>query len=309
MRDEKVFEQSKKASENEYYVSNSHAKNTRYYARERIKPAEPAVDHKGETVSGTEADLKTPVSDPVDEKKEIFKARIALFVIAVLVLAGAGAYGYKYYHSIVPSVVGMEAEQGQAEIEAAGLKYTIEEEFSKDVDKGCIISQSVDEGEQVKRNSTITLVISRGKSVKVPNFKNLTVSEAKKKAENKGIKIKKDGKKSSDSIAEGRIISQEIKAGEKCEKGATIKVVVSSGPNASGSETATVQQTQSSKKKSSKGKSSSESDSSDSEEVIVIRVEPEPEPEPTPTPTPTPTPEQTNNNNSSEQDENPEGDV
>src|SRR5690606_5758605 len=60
----------------------------------------------------------------------------------------------------VPSVVGMESRAARAQLEAAGLKVRITEEFSDQQPRGFVISQS--SMSEVPPGSTIALVVSKG---------------------------------------------------------------------------------------------------------------------------------------------------
>ena len=60
----------------------------------------------------------------------------------------------------VPSVVGMEARAARAQLEGAGLKVRITEEFSDQQPRGYVISQS--SMSEVPPGSTIALVVSKG---------------------------------------------------------------------------------------------------------------------------------------------------
>ncbi len=64
----------------------------------------------------------------------------------------------------VPTVVGMTQADATQVLSAAKITVTsTSQEFSDEVESGCVISQSIDAGEMVSENSSITLVISKGK--------------------------------------------------------------------------------------------------------------------------------------------------
>ncbi len=71
----------------------------------------------------------------------------------------------------VPTVVGMT--QADATQVLSGSKITVtstSQEFSDEVESGCVISQSIEAGEMVAENSSITLVISKGKKEVVYSY-------------------------------------------------------------------------------------------------------------------------------------------
>ncbi|MBE5911088.1 Stk1 family PASTA domain-containing Ser/Thr kinase [Pseudobutyrivibrio sp.] len=64
----------------------------------------------------------------------------------------------------VPNVVGLtQAEATKLLDEKSIVVGTVTQEYSDDVESGCVISQSVEAGEEVEANSKINLVISKGK--------------------------------------------------------------------------------------------------------------------------------------------------
>ena len=67
------------------------------------------------------------------------------------------------------------------------IKYEIKEEFSNDIPKDSIIKYSVEEGKKINPEDTITVYISKGKSIKTPNFIEMTKEEAKKECNNLNI--------------------------------------------------------------------------------------------------------------------------
>ncbi len=63
----------------------------------------------------------------------------------------------------VPSVVGLTQAEATALLDAKGIVVTsTSQEYSDDVASGCVISQSIEAGDMVSTNSSITLVISKG---------------------------------------------------------------------------------------------------------------------------------------------------
>ncbi len=69
-------------------------------------------------------------------------------------------------------------------------------------------------------------------TVTVPDFYKFTLADAQETANSYGIGVKQTGTQESAEVEEGKIISQDVKAGDKVEPNATIGVVISSGSNA-----------------------------------------------------------------------------
>ena len=110
------------------------------------------------------------------------------------------------------------------------IKYEIQYEFSNSVDVGEVISYSYKAGETIKNNDSIIVVVSDGKKIEVPNLKGLTKNEAIKKLKEVGLNYN-FVTKSSESVPEGKVISQSMSAGSEVSKNSTITVTISSGNN------------------------------------------------------------------------------
>ena len=64
------------------------------------------------------------------------------------------------------NVAGMNVRKATEKLAEVGLKYNIEETASSTIDKGVVISQSVDNGVMVKKGSVINLQVSTGEKEK-----------------------------------------------------------------------------------------------------------------------------------------------
>ena len=104
------------------------------------------------------------------------------------------------------------------------IKYEIKEEFSNDIPKDNIIKYSIKEGEKINPEDTITVYISKGKSIKVPNFIGMTKEEAKKQCNNLNI-ICSFYNTLSDKT-EGTVISQSIQTDTEIGEGQNIDIEI-----------------------------------------------------------------------------------
>lgn len=104
------------------------------------------------------------------------------------------------------------------------IKYEIKEEFSNDIPKDNIIKYSVKEGEKINPEDTITVYISKGKSIKTPNFIGMTKEEAKKECNNLNI-ICSFYNTLSDK-KEGTVISQSIQANTEIGESQNIDIEI-----------------------------------------------------------------------------------
>ena len=108
-----------------------------------------------------------------------------------------------------------------------GIKYEIKEEFNSDVEKDKIIKTSIEEGKTINLDDTITVYVSRGEAVKVPDFSGNTKSEAQKACDNSGLSCSFTEEYSS-SITSGKVIRQSVAAGTEIAKGDKITITIAS---------------------------------------------------------------------------------
>ncbi len=128
------------------------------------------------------------------------------------------------------SVVGMNVEEAKSALNNIGLGTKVTKQESDDVEVDLVISQSVAEGEEIAMYSTIDLVVSSGSSgISVTDVSGMTEEEAKAALSDLGFSVVVSSQ-SSDQVEAGKVIAQDPTAGSKAEKGATITLTVSSGP-------------------------------------------------------------------------------
>lgn len=127
-------------------------------------------------------------------------------------------------------VTGMTFDEAKAALKDIGLGIKDGGKQSSDkYAEGEIISQSTEEGEMVKKNSTITVVVSSGTGeISVPDVRGLDETSAINKLQDCGFKYSRDYQ-NSDSVANGNVISQSPEPGSSAKKGDTISIIVSQG--------------------------------------------------------------------------------
>lgn len=109
-----------------------------------------------------------------------------------------------------------------------GITYEEKHEFSDKVAIGEIIGFSYDEGDTIKNGDSISVTISDGKQVEVPNVVKSSKKDAISKLENAGLTYN-ISYKYSDSVQKDKVISQSISAGSKVGTGTTVSIIVSNG--------------------------------------------------------------------------------
>ena len=111
------------------------------------------------------------------------------------------------------------------------IKYEIKKDFSKNIVRGNVSNQSVKAGNTVKVDSDdnkVTITISKGKSIKVPDLKKMSMVEITEWVVENKLKLEFTNKYD-DSVKENNVISANYDKGDKIEQGSTVKVVISKG--------------------------------------------------------------------------------
>lgn len=109
-----------------------------------------------------------------------------------------------------------------------GITYEEKHEFSDKVPVGEIIGFSYETGDTIKNGDSISVTISDGKQVEVPNVIKSSRKDAIAKLESAGLTYNVSYKYS-DSVAKDKVISQSISAGSKVGSGTTVSIIVSNG--------------------------------------------------------------------------------
>ena len=161
--------------------------------------------------------------------------------------------------AVVPDLTGLTAEEANAALEQVGLHGQAGNgEHSDSVPANQIIRQDQKAGTRVPAGSTVTYYPSLGtEALNVPNISGMTENAALNALQNAGFKVT-TSRENSDTVAKGLVISYNPSG--KADKGTTIKVVISNGPE----------------------------------------PEPEPKPEPEPEPKPEPKPNNPDNGNNND---------
>ncbi len=130
---------------------------------------------------------------------------------------------------LVPSLLGLNSEDAQKLIEKNNLFVgEISEEFSSDFAKGLIIRTIPASGDRVKRDTQVSIVISKGvESVAIADYRGKSGEQALNELVEAGFDV--DSKyEYSEDLPAGAVVSQSPAQGE-AEKGSLITLTVSKG--------------------------------------------------------------------------------
>ncbi|MBP3238618.1 MAG: InlB B-repeat-containing protein [Lachnospiraceae bacterium] len=127
----------------------------------------------------------------------------------------------------VPYVIWDTKDDAIEKLEISGLGMpNINETYDENVAKGLVISQSVEAYEKVDEGTVIDLVISLGpKPFKMPDVVGKTEAEAEKMLLDAGLGVIKEYKESN-TVKEGNVSEQSVKAGNEVTRGDKITITV-----------------------------------------------------------------------------------
>lgn len=132
----------------------------------------------------------------------------------------------------VPNVVGLPQASAQTIIVASRLTVgAVTNAYSETVPSGSVISQNPTAGTVVPAGSAVSMVVSLGPEPgTVPNIVGMTRSSAESAITAAGLTVGTVTEAYSDTVAVGRVISQDPTAGSLVASGSAVAFVVSLGP-------------------------------------------------------------------------------
>ena len=157
-------------------------------------------------------------------------------IIALLMVAGlAWAWAAGVFEPAgvpVPDLKGQTLAQAETTLTGQELVLGgVEQAFSEDVDAGIVMDQSPSPGVELDKGAAVDIIVSKGvELLNVPSIVGKTESDAAKVAREAGFELDVPQRKSSSTVAKGRVISQSPAAGEQAARGSLIGLVVSEGP-------------------------------------------------------------------------------
>lgn len=131
----------------------------------------------------------------------------------------------------VPNVVGKGQDEASRTLADAGLALgAVTDAYSEDVPPGQVISQSVAAGTSLAHDSTVDVVLSKGREPRtVPSLTGKGASAAKSSIEALGL-VASPTEAYSDTVPEGQVISQQTREGSTVYRGDSVSYTVSKGP-------------------------------------------------------------------------------
>jgi len=182
------------------------------------------------------ADSQRTTAVPTRGRGGTLNRRTAV-IVGLLAVAGTGA-GVTWYLTAgpgrrvpVPDIVGMSQDEAQLALEKQGLNWgTPARAYSDTVPAGHVISCQPRAGQKVGLGRAVTTVISRGVETKtVPDVIGKTKDQAGAAIKGAGLALGTVTEEYSASVASGKVISSDPKAGKVIEHTEKVSIVVSKG--------------------------------------------------------------------------------
>jgi serine/threonine-protein kinase len=167
----------------------------------------------------------------VEEERE--RSRWWLWPLLALLLIALAIGAYLLFapeKKPVPDVVGSSSAVASQRLQNAGFEVDIETVQSNTVPNDRVATQDPQPGEEAKEGSTVTIIVSSGPgNATVPGVVGRKQDVAEQMMKDAGFETDVR-KEPSDSVDKGRVISTQPGENTQLEKGRTVVLVVSSGP-------------------------------------------------------------------------------
>jgi serine/threonine-protein kinase len=129
---------------------------------------------------------------------------------------------------LVPPVANLRQGQAIKDLEDAGLKVTVDSEFSDKVKKDFAIRTVPSEGKEVTKGTRVRLLVSAGpEQVAVPDVTGLSRDSAEARLRDDGFAVSVLEQESDER--EGDVISQSPSGGTELTRGETVTITISTG--------------------------------------------------------------------------------
>ncbi|WP_329216433.1 Stk1 family PASTA domain-containing Ser/Thr kinase [Streptomyces sp. NBC_01485] len=131
----------------------------------------------------------------------------------------------------VPDVQGSRLDKAEALLKTDGLEPgLVTEAFSKDVIKGFVISTDPAAGSRRRAGTAVSLVVSKGSPIDVPDVTGQDLDAAKAELEEAGLKVRVSAEEVNSAFGKGQVAAQSPEKGGEAADGDTVTLTLSKGP-------------------------------------------------------------------------------
>lgn len=214
----------------EYFVDNTPTRYIDAGAPKAYDTQNPYDDAYGYTEEG-EKPANTAQRKTRSKVPFIITGIAAAFVVVCIILAFAGVF--KSCSAVADVTLENYVGKRLSEVEANNpnkFQFEIVPDPESDQPEGTITAQDPKAGTTVKAGSKVTLkVVQSAGSVKIPDILNQTREQAELSLKQSGLKAAFE-ETPSDTVEKGRVVSTDPAVGSMLEKGKTVTVRISTGP-------------------------------------------------------------------------------
>ncbi|SEQ45844.1 serine/threonine protein kinase [Streptomyces sp. yr375] len=131
----------------------------------------------------------------------------------------------------VPDVRGSRLDKAEALLKTDGLEPgLVTEAFSEDVIKGFVISTDPAAGSQRRAGTAVSIVVSKGSPIEVPDVTGQDLDAAKAELEKAGLKVTVSADEVTSEFDKGQVAAQSPAKGGEAADGDTVTLTLSKGP-------------------------------------------------------------------------------
>ncbi|MFB6983441.1 Stk1 family PASTA domain-containing Ser/Thr kinase [Streptomyces scopuliridis] len=131
----------------------------------------------------------------------------------------------------VPDLESMPLGEARRELKKAGLAAgVVTREFNDSIPQGTVIGSTPASGSEVRPDSGVALVVSKGSPVDVPDVTGQSVRDATAELADKGLKVKVAAERVNAPEDAGSVARQSAAGGAQLARGDTVTLTVSKGP-------------------------------------------------------------------------------
>ncbi|MEV5911906.1 Stk1 family PASTA domain-containing Ser/Thr kinase [Streptomyces chartreusis] len=131
----------------------------------------------------------------------------------------------------VPDIEGYPLAKARSELKESGLQPgMVKREFNDDVTRGSVLSAEPGTGTEVRSGSAITLIVSKGSPVDVPDVTGEDPADARAELEEAGLKVKIASARVNSEFDAGQVAQQSLAEGKQAAEGDTVTLTLSKGP-------------------------------------------------------------------------------
>jgi serine/threonine-protein kinase len=192
-------------------------------------PAAPGSTTRIAAVAAKDEADPTPSSEGHRSRRGLLVGLI-LLVLAVgagiswYLLAGPGAY------TTTPAVAGKSPQEATAVLRAAGLGVQEQQGYSDTVAAGLVASSDPRDGDRVRKDGTVTIVVSRGiQQFAVPDVVKASQSDAEDQLRETGLAVGAVSQEFSEDVPEGAVVRTDPAVGQVVDHDTPVALVVSKG--------------------------------------------------------------------------------